>query len=58
MSLDTTQLNVLAKSGSPKQQKMAKRVLPIRKDGHVLLITLLLANMIGSSYPIPLVISH
>ncbi|KAM0752900.1 DUF21-domain-containing protein [Meredithblackwellia eburnea MCA 4105] len=46
MSLDTTQLNVLAKTGTPKQQYYAKRVIPIRKDGHLLLITLLLGNMI------------
>ncbi|KAL8287495.1 hypothetical protein RQP46_003353 [Phenoliferia psychrophenolica] len=46
MSLDSTQLNVLSKTGTAKQQYYAKRVIPIRKDGHLLLITLLLANMI------------
>ncbi|KAJ7747204.1 hypothetical protein B0H14DRAFT_2984906 [Mycena olivaceomarginata] len=37
MSLDETQLNVLSMSGTP---------FPIRKNGHLLLVTLLLANMI------------
>ncbi|GAA5945069.1 uncharacterized protein JCM15063_001649 [Sporobolomyces koalae] len=46
MSLDTTQLQVLIKSGSPQQQVWAAKVLPLRKNGHLLLITLLIANMI------------
>ena len=29
-----------------KQKKYAERILPIRKNGHLLLITLLLANMV------------
>ncbi|KAI1796383.1 hypothetical protein LXA43DRAFT_937264 [Ganoderma leucocontextum] len=53
MSLDETQLHVLSISGTPKQRKYAEKILPIRKNGHLLLITLLLANMIvNESLPI------
>ncbi|KAI5984545.1 hypothetical protein EDC04DRAFT_2884658 [Pisolithus marmoratus] len=46
MSLDETQLNVLSMSGTPQQKRYANRIKPIRKNGHLLLVTLLLANMI------------
>ncbi|KZV90796.1 DUF21-domain-containing protein [Exidia glandulosa HHB12029] len=46
MSLDETQLNVLSISGTPEQQKYAAKIKPIRHNGHLLLVTLLLANMI------------
>ncbi|KAI0072388.1 DUF21-domain-containing protein, partial [Panus rudis PR-1116 ss-1] len=46
MSLDETQLHVLSISGTPKQKEYAKKIQPIRKNGHLLLITLILANMI------------
>ncbi|KAF8346451.1 hypothetical protein F5887DRAFT_1271775 [Amanita rubescens] len=46
MSLDETQLNVLSISGTPDQRKYANKIKPIRKNGHLLLVTLLLANMI------------
>ncbi|THH02246.1 hypothetical protein EW145_g6773 [Phellinidium pouzarii] len=46
MSLDETQLNVLSSSGTPKQREYANKIKPIRKNGHLLLVTLLLANMI------------
>ncbi|KAI5480581.1 f-box protein pof6 [Pseudohyphozyma bogoriensis] len=55
MSLDSTQLNVLAKTGTPKQRYYAKRVIPIRKDGHLLLITLLLGNMIAVNETLPVI---
>ncbi|KAJ3783690.1 hypothetical protein GGU10DRAFT_360165 [Lentinula aff. detonsa] len=45
-SLDLVQLNVLAISGSPKQREYASKIKPIRENGHLLLVTLLLANMI------------
>ncbi|KAG0147737.1 hypothetical protein CROQUDRAFT_76239 [Cronartium quercuum f. sp. fusiforme G11] len=48
MSLDSTQLCVLARSGTPEQQRLAKKIAPLRKDGHLLLITLLIANMIAN----------
>ncbi|KAG5725139.1 Protein MAM3 [Termitomyces sp. T112] len=46
MSLDETQLSVLCISGTPKQREYANKIMPIRKNGHLLLVTLLLANMI------------
>ncbi|KXN84678.1 hypothetical protein AN958_12056 [Leucoagaricus sp. SymC.cos] len=46
MSLDETQLNVLSISGNSKQREYANKIKPIRKNGHLLLVTLLLANMI------------
>ncbi|KAF8639302.1 hypothetical protein AX17_001583 [Amanita inopinata Kibby_2008] len=46
MSLDETQLNVLSISGTPNQRKYANKIKPVRKNGHLLLVTLLLANMI------------
>ncbi|KAF9017517.1 DUF21-domain-containing protein [Hymenopellis radicata] len=53
MSLDQTQLNVLSISGTPEQRKYAKQIMPIRKNGHLLLVTLLLANMVvNESLPI------
>ncbi|KAL0577408.1 hypothetical protein V5O48_004573 [Marasmius crinis-equi] len=53
MSLDETQLNVLSISGTPLQRKYAQKILPIRKNGHLLLVTLLLANMIvNESLPV------
>lgn len=46
MSLDETQLNVLSMSGTPQQKRYAEKIKPVRKNGHLLLVTLLLANMI------------
>ncbi|CAG8640569.1 2136_t:CDS:2 [Paraglomus brasilianum] len=46
MSLDGTNLHILATSGDPKQRKYAARIQPIRENGHLLLVTLLLANVI------------
>ncbi|CAL1706813.1 unnamed protein product [Somion occarium] len=48
MSLDETQLHVLSISGTPKQKEYARKIQPIRKNGHLLLITLILANMIAN----------
>ncbi|KAJ1805798.1 hypothetical protein LPJ75_005214 [Coemansia sp. RSA 2598] len=53
MSLDETNLHILATSGTPLQQKYAKRIQPIRKNGHWLLVTLLLGNtVINETLPI------
>ncbi|KAJ3506708.1 hypothetical protein NLJ89_g6718 [Agrocybe chaxingu] len=53
MSLDETQLNVLSISGTPEQRKYALKIMPIRRNGHLLLVTLLLANMIvNESLPV------
>ncbi|KAG6895234.1 hypothetical protein C0992_002456 [Termitomyces sp. T32_za158] len=46
MSLDETQLSVLSISGTPKQREYANKIMPVRKNGHLLLVTLLLSNMI------------
>ncbi|KDN43217.1 DUF21-domain-containing protein [Tilletiaria anomala UBC 951] len=46
MSLDETQLQVLAAQGTDKQKMYARKIMPVRKDGHLLLTTLLIANMI------------
>lgn len=46
MSLDETQLQVLSLQGTPQQKSYADKIMPIRKDGHLLLTTLLIANMI------------
>ncbi|WVQ95879.1 hypothetical protein IAU59_002978 [Kwoniella sp. CBS 9459] len=45
-SVDQTQLQVLSISGTPKQQEYARRIMPVRKDSHLLLTTLILGNMI------------
>ncbi|KAI0230318.1 hypothetical protein L0F63_001313 [Massospora cicadina] len=44
MSLDETNLEILIKSGTPQQRVWALRILPIRKNGHLLLVTMMLAN--------------
>ncbi|PWN88879.1 DUF21-domain-containing protein, partial [Acaromyces ingoldii] len=46
MSLDETQLHVLSTTGTEVQRARARKIIPIRKDGHLLLTTLLIANMI------------
>lgn len=46
MSLDETQLHVLLTTGDDVQRARAKKIIPIREDGHLLLTTLLIANMI------------
>ncbi|KAJ2609716.1 hypothetical protein H4S08_003929, partial [Coemansia sp. RSA 1365] len=53
MSLDEINLQILATSGSEKQQQYAKRIQPIRKNGHWLLVTLLLGNtVVNETLPI------
>ncbi|KAK0524002.1 hypothetical protein OC834_005696 [Tilletia horrida] len=46
MSLDETQLQVLAAQGTPKQRADAAKITSVTKDRHLLLTTLLIANMI------------
>ncbi|KAL7414512.1 hypothetical protein BDY24DRAFT_26127 [Mrakia frigida] len=46
MSLDMTQLTILSTSGNATQQAYAKKIMPVRRNGHQLLTTLLLVNMI------------
>jgi Mg2+/Co2+ transporter CorB len=53
MSLDETNLAILANSGTELQRKRAKRIVPIRKNGHLLLTTLLLTNtVINETLPV------
>jgi CBS domain containing-hemolysin-like protein len=53
MSLDTTNLSILEIAGTPQQQYYASRIIPIRKNGHILLTTLLLTNtVINETLPI------
>jgi metal transporter CNNM len=46
MSLDATNLYILKVSGTEKEKKYAAKIEPIRKNGHLLLVTLLLVNTI------------
>ncbi|KAJ1734522.1 hypothetical protein LPJ72_002310 [Coemansia sp. Benny D160-2] len=53
MSLDEINLAVLAISGNAKQRQYAKRIQPLRKNGHWLLVTLLLGNtVVNETLPI------
>ncbi|KAI8914516.1 hypothetical protein EDD86DRAFT_186428 [Gorgonomyces haynaldii] len=53
MSLDNTNLTILKSSGTPKQKLYASRIEPIRKNGHLLLVTLLLVNtLVNETLPI------
>ncbi|KAG2186983.1 hypothetical protein INT44_003211 [Umbelopsis vinacea] len=53
MSLDETNLAILSNSGTDIQRKRAKRIVPIRKNGHLLLTTLLLTNtVINETLPV------
>ncbi|KAJ3278437.1 hypothetical protein HK104_002345, partial [Borealophlyctis nickersoniae] len=53
MSLDETNLAILKVSGSPKERAYAARIQPIRKNAHLLLVTLLLGNtIVNESLPI------
>lgn len=46
MSLDTTNLQILKNSGTDKERVYAEKIEPIRKNGHWLLSTLLLGNVV------------
>lgn len=46
MSIDSTTLSILKASGTAQEKLYASRIEPIRKDGHLLLVTLLLVNTI------------
>jgi len=57
MALDATQLSVLAQSGTTLQKKYASRILPLRRKGHLLLVTLLLGNVICNE-TLPIISEH
>ncbi|KAK4271367.1 hypothetical protein QN277_020071 [Acacia crassicarpa] len=44
MSLSLVDLEVLAKSGTPKDRQYAEKILPVVRNQHLLLVTLLLCN--------------
>ena len=44
MSLDMTNLKIIAKSGDPQQQRYAKKIMPLVAKHHLLLVTLLTGN--------------
>ncbi|KAI7883694.1 hypothetical protein K492DRAFT_184560 [Lichtheimia hyalospora FSU 10163] len=46
MSQDVTNLAILSAAGTPKQRKYAARIMPIRKNGHLVLTALLLTNTV------------
>ncbi|KAL0097916.1 hypothetical protein J3Q64DRAFT_1845145 [Phycomyces blakesleeanus] len=55
MSLDETNLAILAVAGSEKQRACASRILPIRKNKHMLLTALVLTNtVVNETLPVVL----
>eukprot|EP00818_Percolomonas_sp_WS_P003111 CAMPEP_0117439860 /NCGR_PEP_ID=MMETSP0759-20121206/2779_1 /TAXON_ID=63605 /ORGANISM="Percolomonas cosmopolitus, Strain WS" /LENGTH=875 /DNA_ID=CAMNT_0005231581 /DNA_START=191 /DNA_END=2818 /DNA_ORIENTATION=+ len=50
LGLDLNTLDILAKSDpNPKNRKYARRIIPIRRNGNLLLITLIIANVFVNS---------
>lgn len=53
MSLDPTELKIVMNSGTPSEQRYARKIEPIRRRGNYLLCTLLLGNvLVNSSFTI------
>jgi metal transporter CNNM len=50
LSLDMASLAILAEAGSGKEKFYAKRILPLRRDGNLLLCTLVIGNVIVNSF--------
>ena len=44
LSLDETTLQVVERAGTEKEKKYARRIMPLVRRHHLLLVTLLLAN--------------
>ncbi|KAK9470971.1 DUF21-domain-containing protein, partial [Dipodascopsis tothii] len=57
MSLDETQLHVLSRGGTQQQRNYAQKIIPIRSNGHLLLTTLLLTNVIVNE-TLPIITEH
>ncbi|XP_045469016.1 unextended protein [Harmonia axyridis] len=45
MSMDMTELKILCNTGTPREQKYAKTIIPVRRHGNYLLCSILLANV-------------
>ena len=53
MSIDSTNLTILKVSGNAKEKQYAERIEPIRKNSHLLLVTLLVVNtVVNETLPI------
>lgn len=50
LSLDMTSLEILAEAGTGKEKQYAKRVIPLRRDGNLLLCTLVIGNVTVNSF--------
>lgn len=46
MALDVNELQVVIKAGTPEEKGYAKKILPFRRQGNLLLCTLLLGNVL------------
>ena len=57
ISLDSNHLRILARSGATEQQRRyARTVEPLRRQGHLLLCTLLIVNMLANE-TVPLILN-
>ena len=50
MTLDEVNLELLAKCGNARDKAHAAKIIPIRKDGYFLLVSLLLANTVTAQF--------
>lgn len=50
LSLDPSSLTILAEAGDAQERKHAKQIIPLRKNGNLLLCTLLIGNVIVNSF--------
>lgn len=47
LSMDMMSLEIFQRSGTPKEKKYAEKIVPLVKNQHLLLVTLLLSNAIA-----------
>lgn len=50
LSLDPSSLTILAEAGDTKERLYAKQIIPLRRNGNLLLCTLLIGNVIVNSF--------
>lgn len=55
MTLDTVGLEIMMQSNNPREAHAARKIMPVRKQAHLLLVTLLLGNTIATEL-LPLVL--